>query len=77
MVQEAALYTIHAGQDGVNDLQWWPDSASKFGLATQAGNVEVRVSAFGVFITSNSSSFCEPLRVLSHMLCSDGMRSLL
>lgn len=41
MVQEAPLYTIHVGRDGVNDLQWWPGSASAFGVATQGGAIEV------------------------------------
>ena len=39
-MQEAALYTIRAGQNGVNDLQWWPGSSSMFGVATQGGTTE-------------------------------------
>ena len=39
-MQEAALYTIRTGQDGVNDLQWWPGSSSMFGVATQGGTTE-------------------------------------
>jgi hypothetical protein len=40
VMQEAALYTIRAGQDGVMDLQWWPGSSSMFGVATQGGTLE-------------------------------------
>ena len=40
-MQEAAMYTIRTGQDGVTDLQWWPGSSTTFGLSTQQGNVEV------------------------------------
>ena len=42
VVQEAPLYTIHAGRDGINDLQWWPGSATTFGVAAQGGTVEVK-----------------------------------
>ena len=40
-MQEAAMYTICIGQDGVTDLQWWPNSSTTLGLSTQQGNVEV------------------------------------
>ena len=43
-MQEAPLYTIRTGQDEVNHLQWWRDTSTTFGLATQGGNVEVRVT---------------------------------
>ena len=40
-MQEAAVYTIRTGQDGVTDLQWCPGSSTTFGLSTQQGSVEV------------------------------------
>ena len=37
------MYIIHAGRDGVSDLQWWPSSTSTFGAATQGGTIEVKL----------------------------------
>ena len=45
-MQEAPLYTIHTGQDGVNSLQWWRNTSTTFGLATQGGNIEVGVNHY-------------------------------
>ena len=48
VMQETPLYTIHAGRDGVHDLQWWPSSSSILGMATQGGTIEVKSTAYSI-----------------------------